>query len=150
MTLLDNWVAGVGFFSAIVMVYRMFLSMGNEFSDDEQIVKDPLAYAARTTITFNEFEANSWKAFDVLVTAIRFRTFCRRFRPLIDPRDSKLCALFVLGAFVLLLVVAQIAKADPKVNNVIGGIAVVAIALWWAIVDHGKALKKSVERLRVT
>lgn len=114
MTLLDNWLAVLGFVSAVVMLYRMNLAMGEEFSPQEQIVNDPFAYAVRTTVTFNEFEANNWKAFDALVTASRFRAFYRRFRLLIDPRDSKLCAAFVLGAVIVLLVVAQIAKAEDR------------------------------------
>lgn len=150
MKLLDNWAAIIGFLIAIAMFYRMNLSMEQEFSDQEEIVKDPLAYAVRTTVTFGELQANNWKAFDALVMAIRFRTFYQRFRLLVDPLYSKICVLLMLGIFITLIIFAQLAKSDPKINNIIGGAFAVIIGFWWVVVDHGKALKKSVDKLRVT
>lgn len=146
--LLDNWGAIAGIVGAVIMFYRMNLAM-QEFSDKEEIVKDPLGFAVKETATFDEFKANSWKAFDAHFAAIRFRTFYKRFRLLIDPFYSQLCMFALVGVFVLLLIELQIMKTDAKINNVIGGVLLSTFAFWWCIVDHGKALKKSVEKLRV-
>lgn len=149
MTLVDNWGAVGGFISAVVMFYRMNLGMEQEFSDQEEIVKDPLAFAVKKKATFNEFQADSWKAVDALSAAIQFRTFYRRWRLAIDPLFSKICVLIVLAAFIVSILFAQLAASDPKINNLIGGIVAIIVVFWWAIVDHGKALKKSVEKLRI-
>lgn len=150
MKLIDYWGAVAGFISATIMFYRMNIGMDQEFSDNQEIVKDPLGFAVKKTATFNEFQADSWKASDALFAAIQFRTFYKRFRLLVHPDYSKICALIVLAIFILLIVEAQnAATPDPKINNFIGGGVAIIVALWWAIVDRGKALKKSVETLRI-
>lgn len=151
VSLVDNWGLFGGSISAGIMFYRMNIGMGQEFSDKEEIVKDPLGFAVKKTATFNEFQADSWKASDALFAAIQFRTFYQRFRLLVDPLYSKICVLIMFAVTILLIVEMQIAAAtpDPKINNLIGGAVALIVALWWAIVDHGKALKKSVEKLRI-
>src|ERR1039457_424974 len=73
--LIDYWGAVAGFISATIMFYRMNIGMDQEFSDNQEIVKDPLGFAVKKTATFNEFQADSWKASDALFAAIQFRTF---------------------------------------------------------------------------
>ena len=126
------------------MFYRMNLTMSQEFSDKEEIVKDPLAYAVKTTITFDEFKANSWGAFDALLAAIRFRAFYMRCRLLIDPYYSIICILLVLGVFIMTLVYVQIwaTISNPqisdltKIHSAISSIVIVVLLFWWAIVER--------------
>ena len=155
MTLLDNWGLVVGLISSTTMFYRMNLGMEQEFSDKEELVKDPLGFAVDNAVTFTEFQADSWKSIEALFAAIQFRNFYNRFRPIVDPSSSKICMVIVFGFFLLAIAQVQVAAtvaagtADPKINNIIGGLMAVIVASWWAVIDHGKALKKSVEKLRI-
>ncbi len=138
-----------GSLSEIFILYRIFLKLDQEFSDDDKLVKDPFTCAASTTIDFNKFKEDSWKGFQALWAAIRFRTFYKRFTPLISPREAKLCGVVMAALFVVLVVVAQMTNVDPsKGNRLIGAAAMVWNTFWAGIIEHGKTLKKSVEKLQ--
>lgn len=147
---LENWLALIGGITVVFMLYRINLVLAQEFPDEGAFVKDPLAYAVSSTIDFNKFKENSWMGFEALWAAIQFRTFYKRFTPLISPRDAKILAIVMLFLFIAVLVIAQIMKAEPKVNGIIGASTAVMNVVWWAIIEHGRILKKSVDKLRIT
>jgi hypothetical protein len=146
----ENLIVAIGFIAVVATLYRINLVLAQEFPDEDDFVKCPLAYAVSSTIDFNKFKENSWKGFEALWAAIQFRAFYKRYSSFISPRDAKICAFGMLGLFITVLVVAEIMKADPKVNGQIGATVTVINLLWWVIIERCKFLKKSVDKLRVT
>lgn len=140
----------IGGCSMAFMIYHIHLVLAQEFSEEDTSVKDPLAYAVSPTIAFNKFNENSWRGFEALWAAIQFRSFYKRYTPLLSPRDAKISGFVMLCLFINVIVFAQLAKANPEVNSIIGATTTAINLLWFVIIEHGKILKKSVEKLRVT
>lgn len=132
------------------MLYHIYLQLLLEFPEEDSIVKDPVAYAAMSTIDFNKFKEDNWKGFEALWAAIQFRTFYKRFRLLISPQYAMFSILLMLAFFMIVAFVAQTLKADPEVNGYIGGFAALGAVSWRILIERGKILKKSVDKLRVT
>ena len=86
---------------------KLHSTIRKEFSAEDAMVKDPLAYAVATSVAFGKFRSKNWKVFDTLVMAIKFRTFYTHCRLLIDPRSSIGCFVGLLLVFCLTVVEAQ-------------------------------------------
>ena len=134
----------------VLVLYRVNLVLGQEFPEEEPFIKNPLGYAVSEDIDFIKFRSSSWKAVEALSAAMRFRTFYKRFMPLISPRDARLFSLLVLAIAVGIVVVVQIMNAGPRLNGTIGAIVTIINLVWLALIEHGKSLKKSMDKLRVS
>jgi hypothetical protein len=128
------------------------LVLPQEFSDEDELVKNPLVKAVHPSVDFNKFKEKSWRGFEALWAAIRFRTFYKRFALFISPRDARICLFVMAILFIALLCVAQMMKTDSNqnanINGYIGAVAVAVNGLWWIIIEHGRILKKSVDKLQ--
>lgn len=138
-----QYVAMVGY---LIVFYRAFFTLSTEFNENDEVVKQPYAYAASLSITFTNFKGQEWKAFKALIAATKFHEYCQRYSFLIYPRDAKI--LLVIIAIVLTAAFFGVANKDDATRNVIGAVASFVALFWLLVIERAKSLKRNVSLLR--
>lgn len=138
-----QYVAIIGY---LIVFYRAFFTLSTEFSENDEVVKQPFTYAASASITFTNFKDQEWKAFKALIAATKFHEYCQRYSFLIYPRDAKI--LLVVTTSVLIVVFLESASVDDATRKIIGAIASSTALFWLLIIERAKNLKKNVNLLR--
>ena len=137
-----------GAVTTFALFFRV-LSISEEFPEEDGIVNDPVSTAVSDTVSYEQFKADNWKAFTALWAAMQFRSFYCRFRPLLAPTQGPLCAIFLLVLYSVLYVFA-FTEWHPIVQGVVGGVASIINVSWIALIEWGKKLKNTVERLKIS
>jgi len=127
--------------------YRAFFTLSTEFNENDQVVKQPFAYAVSTSITFINFKGNEWKAFKALIAATKFHEYCQRYSFLIFPRDAKI--ILVIATLFFMVAFIETASGDDTVRKVIGIIASSTSLFWLLIIERAKNLKKNITILKI-
>ena len=149
-TLFQQVASGAGLLSLALLLVRVLLILEREFSVDDKIMQDPLAFAADSTLTYQRFKENNWRAFAALWAAMRFRLFYGQFRPLLSYSHGVHVVLVLLVAEIAAYWAAASSKDGPISVGGTAGLATCLNLAWILLIERAKNLKKMVDNLKVS
>jgi hypothetical protein len=139
----------VGHAVFVVTFFRALLILEQEFSDDDDMIKDPLSATLNPATDYNGFRAHSWAGFEALWAAAQFRAFYRRYRPLLNYGQAVPCLLSMLFMVITVVFVSYVQNLGPIVQGGIGTIVGFLSSCYFMLIERGKSLKKAAIRLKI-
>lgn len=146
---LSTIILGLGGLTFILTFVRALLIIDQEFSDDDQMIKDPLSTTLNPATDYEGFRSKSWHGFEALWAAVRFRGFYRRFRPVLEQGHAVTLLMSMLFALIAVVFVSTVEKLGPLVQGGIGVSVGFLSACYLVLIERGKSLKKAAIRLKV-
>lgn len=139
----------IGGLSTFLLIYQVLLILEQEFSDEDDIIKKPLAVAACGAVRYDDFKNDDWRAFAALSSAMTLQCFVKRFRILLNPTFGKVIMISILALYLGLSVPAFVQPWPDWVKVGIGSLATITNVYWLVIIERARLLKKNLERLKV-
>ena len=139
----------MGIVSFCIAFGRALLVLDQEFSDDDDMIANPLSATVSPGTDYDGFRAKSWSGFEALWAAMRFRTFYRRYRPLLHRDHAVVCLIFMLSAVVVVVFVSSVQQVGPQTQRGIGMVIGILSSSYYVLIERGKSLKKAAIRRKM-